>query len=372
MTAPAAMRRLAKATLRAAGEGVLHAVPTPVWRRLRPKTELGFCYHIVSHDNVAHLKHYPFLDPTEFETDLVYLRSRFDVISYPELVARRAAQTPVRDNAVVLTFDDGFAECASVIAPILRRHGVSGIFFIITDLVDNASLFRESEAALCIEAVCKMPVEQVETTLRDLDLETRLTSPPARGWMDPARTPLDIAGLDRRADPRLWPLLHWLLTIGPEDQDLMRRLSARLGVEAQVYLNDVRPYLTSQQIRQLQADGFTLGAHGRSHRWLGGLSPREAEREIVESCRIVADLTGESSVPFAFPYFGGGLDRRWLADLRRRHEVIGLFFDTDGLREDESFVVQRVFGERFGRDRTLDAILRRAWSRRSAWSAAAR
>jgi hypothetical protein len=72
-------------------------------------------------------------------------------------------------------------------------------------------------------------------------------------------------------------------------------------------------------------------------------------------------------VPFAFPYFGGDLDRSWLAELRGRHKFIGLFFDTDGLREDSSFVVQRVFAERLGQDSTLDEILRRAWARRSAW-----
>ena len=61
------------------------------------------------------------------------------------------------------------------------------------------------------------------------------------------------------------------------------------------------------------------------------------------------------------------MDRAWLAQLRRQHDFIGLFFDTDGLREDEPFVVQRVFGERFGHDRTMDGILRRAWGRRPAW-----
>ena len=29
----------------------------------------------------------------------------------------------------------------------------------------------------------------------------------------------------------------------------------------------------------------------------------ETEREIIKSCRIVRDLTGQQSVPFAFPYF---------------------------------------------------------------------
>jgi hypothetical protein len=87
----------------------------------------------------------------------------------------------------------------------------------------------------------------------------------------------------------------------------------------------------------------------------------------VESCRIVQGITGQPSVPFAFPYSGGGLDREWLAALRRQHPCIGLCFDTDGVRADAPFVVQRVFGERFGPDHTLDARLRRAWSRPAAW-----
>ena len=127
------------------------------------------------------------------------------------------------------------------------------------------------------------------------------------------------------------------------------------------------PILPPLTFRQLHADGFTIGAHSRSHRRLQHLSEESAAREIVESCQTIRDITGQASVPFAFPYFGGDLDRTWLAQLGREHDVIGLFFDTDGLREDEPFVVQRVFGERFGSDRTMDAILRRAWSRRPAW-----
>jgi peptidoglycan/xylan/chitin deacetylase (PgdA/CDA1 family) len=179
--------------------------------------------------------------------------------------------------------------------------------------------------------------------------------------------PLEVAGLARQADRRLQPLLHWLLTVAPADLDLVNQLAARLGVEPEAYLQSVRPYLTTPQIRQLQADGFTIGAHSCSHRSLEDLSRADAEHEIVESCRIIRGVTGQTSVPFAFPYFGGGLDRAWLAQLRRQHDFIGLFFDTDGLREDAPFVVQRVFGERFGPDSTVDATLRRAWSRRRAW-----
>jgi peptidoglycan/xylan/chitin deacetylase (PgdA/CDA1 family) len=353
--------------MRMAVREALQRVPMPLWRGLFPKTELGFCYHMVSDVPLPHLRHYPILSSADFDADLTYLRSRFDFISYEQLAHRRGSSNIVRDNAVILTFDDGFAECATVAAPILLRHGAGCVFFVVTDLIDNATVFRESEASLCIEAICRLPVEHVEAAIRELGLGARLLPPPRRTPFDPARLPLDIAGLDGQPEPRLQPLLHWLLTIGAPDVDLMHQLSTRLGVDPKDYLRQVRPYLTTAQIRQLASDGFTIGAHGLTHRRLQDLPRDEAEHEIVESCRVVRDLTGQNSVPFAFPYFGGDIDRTWLAELRRQHDFIGLFFDTDGLREDEPFVVQRVFGERFGQDPTLDGILRRAWGRPPAW-----
>ncbi|MEI9983375.1 MAG: polysaccharide deacetylase family protein [Aliidongia sp.] len=118
----------------------------------------------------------------------------------------------------------------------------------------------------------------------------------------------------------------------------------------------------------MRSDGFTIGAHSRSHRWLQDLSRADAEEEIVESCRTVRDITGQTSVPFAFPYFGGGLDRAWAGAASapaRFHRAV--LRHGRPARRRTLRLVQRVFGERLGHDRTLDAILRRAWGRRPAW-----
>lgn len=345
---------------------VLHIAPLMLWRKLVPKTELGFCYHMVSDCAVPHIKHYRVLNTATFESDLDYLRGRFEFLTYEQLVQRRASTNRIRDNAVILTFDDGFAECATVVAPLLRQRGLSCVLFVITNLIDNRVIFRESAASLCIQAILQMPFEQLESIMAELGLGARLR--PAPGTALPAAAlPLEVADLGPGPDPRLLPLLHWLLQVPPSEEGVIARLLARLGVDSQSYLRKAQPYLTSEQIRQLHADGFTIGAHSCSHRRLQDLPQAEAEHEIVESCRIVREITDQTTVPFAFPYFGGGLDRSWLARLRQRHDFIGLFFDTDGVREDEPFVVQRMFGERFSRDRNLDAILRRAWARPSAW-----
>jgi peptidoglycan/xylan/chitin deacetylase (PgdA/CDA1 family) len=361
------MKSFVTSAVRRAANNTLHLAPTSLWRRLFPKTEVGVCYHIVSDVAVPPVRHYQVLNTAQFEADLDYLQRNLAFISYEQLVQRRCVGGTVRDNSVILTFDDGFAECASVVAPLLRRRGLSCVFFVITDLIDNTELFRESAASLCITKILQLPVEDVEAIVNELNLGERLRGRRAETGSDPTILPLEVADLGPAPDPRLQPLLRWLLNLPAAEAGVLDRLQARLGVDPQDYLHRARPYLTTEQIRRLHADGFTIGAHSRSHRRLQSLPRGEAEREIVESCRIIRDLTGQSSVPFAFPYFGGELDRSWLGRLREQHDFIGLFFDTDGLREDEPFVVQRVFGERFGPDRTMDAILRRAWSRRPAW-----
>ena len=359
------VRKAAGRILRAAP---LHIAPLVLWRKLLPKADLGICYHMVADAPVRHLKHYRFLDPETFESDLNYLSGHFDFVTYEELARRRSSQIPKRGNSVILTFDDGFAECATVVAPLLRRRGLRCVFFVVTDLIDNQMLFRESAASLCIEAILQMPLGQVESILAALGRGALLQPRPSDSLSDPTATlPFGLAHLHPDLDRRLLPLLRWLLELPVSEEPVVHRLLARLGIDSRGYLQQAQPYLTRQQLRQLHADGFTIGAHSCSHRRLQDLPRADAEHEIVESCRVVRDITGQAKVPFAFPYFGGGLDRAWLAGVRAQHDFIGLFFDTEGVREDEPFVVQRVFGERFSGERNLDAILRRAWADPAAW-----
>jgi peptidoglycan/xylan/chitin deacetylase (PgdA/CDA1 family) len=361
------MISLARGARKAAGQ-ILHAAPLALWRRLVPKTDLGVCYHLVSDGPVPHVKHYRFLDTDAFEADLDYLARHFEFVTYEELTRRRTSAVRSRDNSVILTFDDGFAECATVVAPLLRRRGLRCVFFVITDLIDNRVLFRESAASLCVAAIMRMPFDQVESVMVESGLKGPLQSSPSVSFSEPTATlPFGLADLDPNLDPRLLPLLRWLLDLPASEESRLQDLLARLGIDSRSYLQTAQPYLTTEQMRRLHADGFTIGAHGCSHRRLQDLSRQDAEHEIVESCRTVRDVTGQQSVPFAFPYFGGGLDRAWLAGVRERHDFVGLFFDTNGVCADEPFVVQRVFGERFTPDHSLDAILRRAWARPAAW-----
>jgi len=179
------MKSLLKLAARETVSQTLHLAPTAFWRRLFPKSAVGVCYHVVSDRPLAHVKHYRFLGRADFEADLRYLQSRFGFISYAELAERRMSSSAVRDNAAILTFDDGFAECFTEVTPVLRRLGLTGIFFLITDLIDNTTIFRESTAALCIEKIRERPVELILEMVAEQTARVRAIMADARKGADP-------------------------------------------------------------------------------------------------------------------------------------------------------------------------------------------
>lgn len=343
------------------GGQLLRFVPIWLLQRVFPEAVLCPCYHMVSDVPVPHVKHYKFLGTAEFELDLNYLERRFRYLSYEQIVESRSRAERSAETSICLTFDDGFAECVSVVRPILLRHGATCIFFIVTDLIDNRAVFLETRASLCVDAVLRRPIDEVEAMFRDLGLLAKL-----RVAEDTYRNaiPIQMARHWMTFEERVRPMVIWLLMTVPEDAELLDQLCRRLDVDVDGYVQKRKPYLSKEQILQLRSDGFTIGAHSCSHQRLQNLSVEQAEREIVNSCRIIRDLTGQASVPFAFPYFGSGLDRLWLARLRQQYPFIGLFFDTQGLRRDSPFVVQRMFGERIDETGSLDRVLRRAWLRK--------
>jgi peptidoglycan/xylan/chitin deacetylase (PgdA/CDA1 family) len=273
-------------------EAGLHALlPLGVLERAAARPVVGLFYHLVSDERLPHVAPlYRYKTPAQFAADLAWLAARYRFVTAAEAEGATAEGRP----AVHLSFDDGFAECFSVVRPILLRMGIPCTFFLIDGALDNRLLPAPNLAALCMEAAGRRGVEP------------RLE---AGWWEDPAR---------------------------------LARTAERLEVDAAAYLRERRPFLTVGEARRMAEEGFELGAHTRAHPRLGALPAEEVEREVAESCRAVAALAGRASVPFAFPYSGDGVDPRLPAAIRARHPEVGLFFDTGYLRRGAPGVVHRV------------------------------
>jgi peptidoglycan/xylan/chitin deacetylase (PgdA/CDA1 family) len=80
------------------------------------------------------------ISPALFRQHIEYLASAgYSTVSLYEMDAALMNGTPLPPNPVILTFDDGYAEHYSYVFPLLSEFGMTGTFFIITQLVDNSA-----------------------------------------------------------------------------------------------------------------------------------------------------------------------------------------------------------------------------------------
>jgi hypothetical protein len=350
------------------------------YERLVRRDVVGLCYHLVSDECPPHVAHLGAFKPLEmFEADLKYLKQHYNVISYEELLRLRhssldsrhstlaTSHSPATRPAVILTFDDGFRECFTHVRPLLLKYELPAIFFITTDFIDNRRLFYRNKVSLCLDRLRTLDRANLATFTATLQ---RSSPTPNTGHLT---SELDTCHLTPDT------LLGWLKNLPITAEATIDEVCELLNIDCQRYLAERQPYLTCDEIKALAVDGFTIGAHSKSHTRLGqgkGSGPfcrtgpfcrngfdqpqrslpgaphksvltpfSELASELVDSCRIIAELTGAERVPFAFPFSGDSVDRAQLAEIRQQNPVVDLIFDRRGFRPDADFIVHRIIGD---------------------------
>jgi peptidoglycan/xylan/chitin deacetylase (PgdA/CDA1 family) len=304
-------------------ERIAGAIPLVLYRRLIGREVLGFLYHVISNENLPHVRHlYPYKSIAMFEQDLAYLQANFRLISYADFIAGQAGHAPPKSPAALLSFDDGFAQCFSVVRPRLVERGIPAMFFINTDGIDNRCMLYRQKISLCIEKVLSAGEAGNQAILAKLGQ--------ALG------KPLENTG----------DFTRWIKSLNYRDGETIGAACQALEVDVDGYLKSRRPYLTAEEIRSLAGEGFTIGGHTRGHPKLNLLSPEEMEDEIAGSCQEIRALTGQQDVPFAFPFSAYGVNRETLAGILARHPYIGKLFDAKGIRKDRAFLMNRIMADK--------------------------
>ena len=299
---------------------IIKPIPLSVYRFLVKKELMGFVYHTVSAESLYHVKHIlPYKSPEMFESDLRHLKKNCNLISSSQLVEYQSLKAEVVPNSIILTFDDGYSECFSVARPLLLKHEIPCVFFITTDFIDNKKMYYRNKISLCIEKISTSANPEISGFFSDINGAFGLS----------INTPESF--------------LQWIKTLNHSSEDIIDETCFLLGINIKQYLITHKPYLSSEEIKLLSADGFTIGAHSKTHRKLYLLSSEEEiEEEIVSSCKEIMDLTGEDCVPFAFPVSREDIDHDFLKNLISKYPFIDLFYDSGGLKKEKDLIINRV------------------------------
>jgi len=84
-------------------------------------------------------------DIYNFEHDMAFIKSRFRIIDFSELVAIRNGTMKLESDAAIITFDDGDLSMYAIAYPLLREYGIKATFFIISGFVGEVGYMNWSQ-----------------------------------------------------------------------------------------------------------------------------------------------------------------------------------------------------------------------------------
>lgn len=231
-------------------------------------------HHLVSDKYAPHIHHlYQFKNTKQFEKDLDFLLRNFSPIGVDDVVAYVKENKQIAPNQFLLTFDDGFRECASVIAPVLLKKGVPAIFFLNNDFIGNTRLFYRLKISLLIDQLlhCNqlIPLYQKALHSTNSDIPT---------------------------------LIDELKKTDQAKEEILNSIAEKSDINFELFLKETQPFLNEEDIEGLVRQGFHIGGHSLSHPYFQLLPDDEQVSQAVKSTLQLAERFDQKYLLFSFPH----------------------------------------------------------------------
>jgi len=216
--------------------------------------------------------------PGVFEQQVCYFAKHFRPILMDTLIDCIENQQPFPENAIVFTFDDGYADNYEA-ARILRKYGMTGMFYITAGCIESEERFWVGEIH---HLLAKTSKNRVHVRVREKVFDAVL------------------AGSNRtEAIRRLTQLIKTV--------DVRTRENIREKVRAQ--LDDVPALennlmLTWGQLSEMIAMGMEIGGHTMTHCNLPSATTNEAWNEVLQCKMLLEERLGTKVRHFAYPNGG--------------------------------------------------------------------
>jgi peptidoglycan/xylan/chitin deacetylase (PgdA/CDA1 family) len=233
------------------------------------------------------------LDLAVFQAQVEALARQYEMANLESALAfLRGDYVPARPQCL-LTFDDGLKEHLTVVAPILARLGIAGLFFIPTQAPDGQRVFGVHKNQFLLAALGIAQYRQ-----RCLELLAQLTP-----------EPLPTVDQERAAATYRWDtpqvaafkyLLNFALPASLRDQVIDRLFAETLGDEAEFARG---LYLDWNEVQALQDLGMIVGGHTHTHQALASLDDQARGRELATcQCLLAEHLRPQDLWPFCYPW----------------------------------------------------------------------
>lgn len=204
-----------------------------------------------------------------------YLKNHFRMATLHDVIEIVQSPAKLRGTIVLITFDDGYADNHQLAFPILRSHGVQGVFFLPTAAIGSSAISWWDAVAFMVKSSARSKL--------------RLSYP-------------DIE-FDKTAQPVNLVTREILALYKQVSNGDTRRFMDSLSDACEVPVPTSAPDLTMdwEAAAQLLKNGMAIGSHTHTHSILSKLDDRQQLYELVESKRILESRLGVPIEALSYP-----------------------------------------------------------------------
>ena len=239
------------------------------------------------------------LDLELFKKQIDFFKQKFNPVTIEEVIAAYDESYELPENALLLTFDDGYIDHFTNVFPILNEYGIQGSFFIpgktfvehkLLDVNKIHFILANGDIGQLYDDVLKY-IDDIVANRECCDISSK-------------EELIEKYAVANRFDPKEVIFVKRILqTVLPED--IRNRISSELfrkyvGINEEVFAREL--YLSYDQIKCMEKNGMYIGLHGYDHYWLGNLSTENMMKDIKMSMDALSDVIDPNSFIMNYPY----------------------------------------------------------------------
>ncbi len=263
-----------------------------LWLRLQPNSITILMLHGVMDDEDPASQWRPFrsyLSRHSLDRNLSLLSRYFTFTSMDQALAMLEGRRPLDRHYCVVTFDDGLRNNLTHALPILRRHGVPAVLYLVSDQVERQEPFWFDRLDYAIQQAAPLS-PTVKVFGQEIALEHGSPAACKRTFMK-----IKNAAFESR---------HEYTLVSQEIERVTRELESRSGKSLlEIYETDPWSRVMSwQDVEAIApAQDITFGSHTVDHSLLGKISEDEIEYQLKASKEALEKHTRKPCVHFCYP-----------------------------------------------------------------------
>ncbi|HWO38067.1 MAG TPA: polysaccharide deacetylase family protein [Candidatus Acidoferrum sp.] len=210
-----------------------------------------------------------------FRGQIDVIARHFHAVTLDDVLSFLRGEKLLPPRAVVVTFDDGYADNYQVASDILSRAGIPGVFYVTVDCIDRQRLPWPS-------------------LLRYAFLTSKNPS-----WTDPAGTVWTLASTAQRTQAFEHASEYCAKLSGTSQDQFVEEIGRQLETESPPSSPGLM--MTWDEVRGLTRYGHIVGSHTMTHPNMAYLSENDARTELLESKRRLEEELAVPITHFSYP-----------------------------------------------------------------------